>query len=543
MSMHVQEEQSCGVVISNMGKLRDAARRLIQSKAIHGKKRDLLGWKLNTIYIVMVMGAIGLFQLVILEHRWYSSSSSHKEFSSFPHLFASEEETTLKDPLAKSAGNSTTSQHGVHQKNSSLSGASPNQKKIVIIKNDKLLEFRPENTFLPMKDVEQPGMSDNDTNWFMSRLRGRSITPGSGETFDLPMDDPEGRVLCVRGNDDHDGTKNGYGLFQKKAMPRNSIFRRGTTFIADNYWDYNNIWHSMSALANFGTWRLENQCSYPDRLVLYHMGELVTSMGSWITHVLQAAFMKNIPIETGLSGVNSMICFERAVIQRRGLGKVDTTHINALFDMLRCKSRRYCGIKRPARKSSSMEVLVLTRSGPRAFTNESGVAAVVHKECSKVPGCVTRMLNAANLTFCEQVEVMSRTDVLISVHGAQLTNMMFMSPGSRVMEMFPKGWEEFAGVGQEIYKWQADWTRMVHAGRWRDPEGPDCPYPKSETLKCLLFFKDREVGLNATHLSEWTRSVLTSFGATEHHTEAEWDGVHDGLCACDGDDGVVWSFK
>lgn len=274
--------------------------------------------------------------------------------------------------------------------------------KIVSTKNDKLSEFKPENTFLPMKDVEQPGMSDKDTNWFMSRLRGRSTSQGNGETFDLPLDDPDGRVLCVRGNDEHDGTKNGYGLFQKKAMPRNSIFRRGTTFIADNYWDYNNIWHSMSALTNFGTWRLENKCSYPDRLVLYHMGELVTSMGSWITHVLQAAFMKNIPIETGLNDAKS-ICFERAVIQRRGLGGVNTTHINALFDMLRCKTRRYCGIKRPARKSSRVEVLILTRSGPRAFKNETGVAAVVHNECSKVPGCVTRMLNAANLTFCEQV--------------------------------------------------------------------------------------------------------------------------------------------
>lgn len=532
-----------------MGKLRDAARGLIQSKSIQGKKRDL-GWKM--VYVVTAMGFVGLMQLVLLEHRWYSSSSSQlKGFSSLPHIGAFKEETTLKRSSAKS----TASQHAAHSNSSALLAKAPPVKKKLGQRisapekngtrkfNEKLSGFKPPNTFLPMKDVAQPGMSDKDTNWFMSGLRGRSDSGGRGETFDLPGDDPEGRVLCVRGNDGRDGAKNAYGLFQKEAMPRNAIFRRGTSFVADNYWDYYNIWHAMSALVNFGTWRLENQCGSPDRLVLYHMGELVPSMGSWITNVLQAAFMKNIPVETTLSGANSVLCFERAVIQRRGLGGVDLTHINALFDMLRCKARRYCGIRRPARKPSSTEVLILTRSGPRAFANEIGVAAVVHNECSKFPGCVTRMLNAANLSFCEQVEVMSRTDVLISVHGAQLTNMMFMSPGSRVMEMFPKGWLEFAGVGQEIYKWHADWTRVIHAGRWRDPEGPECPYPTTETLQCLLFFKEREVGLNVTHLAEWTRTVLTSFRATEHHREQEWDGVHDGLCACDGDDGIVWSFK
>lgn len=266
-------------------------------------------------------------------------------------------------------------------------------------KNEKLLELKAENTFLPMKDVTQPGMSDTDTNWFMSGLRGGTTSQvGNGETFDLPRDDPHGRVLCVRGNDQHDGTKNGYGLFRATTLPADAIFLGGTTFVADNYWDYHNPWHAMSALANFATWRLENRCATPDRLVLYHMGELVVSMGSWITHVLQAAFMKPIPIKT----INSSVCFERAVIQRRGLGGVDKPHINALFDMLRCKARRYCGLRHPAQKFSP-EVLLFTRSGPRSFANETGVEAVVRNECSKVPGCNLRVLNSANLTFCEQV--------------------------------------------------------------------------------------------------------------------------------------------
>lgn len=304
-------------------------------------------------------------------------------------------------------------------------------------KNDKLAAFKPENTFLPIKDVGQPGMSDSDSNWFMSGLRGRSTSQGDGETFDLPSDDPVGRVLCVRGNDGGDGTKNGYGLFRKEAMPPDSIFRRGTTFVADNYWDYNNIWHSMSALVNFGTWRLENKCAAPDRLVLYHMGELVSAMGAWITHVLQAAFMKNLPVDI-LGGANSSVCFERAVIQRRGLGGVDTTHMHALFDMLRCKARRYCGIRRPAQKSPSTEVLILTRSGPRAFTNETAVAAVVRQECLKVPGCSMRVLNTANLTFCEQVPFVFHR----CPHQASEVTLLHS-------ETWLTWWERLAGGGDE----------------------------------------------------------------------------------------------
>ena len=68
------------------------------------------------------------------------------------------------------------------------------------------------------------------------------------------------------------------------------------------------------------------------------------------------------------------------------------------------------------------------------------------------------------------------------LHGAHETNMMWMSPGSWVMKMFPKGWLEYAGIGQHIYKWLADWTRVVHelrymAGSWRSrlsiPENRD----------------------------------------------------------------------
>lgn len=269
---------------------------------------------------------------------------------------------------------------------------------------NELLESMPGNTFLPLQDVTKEGLSDHDTNWFMSGLRGLR-TNGSAESFDLPRDDPHGRILCVRGNHTSNGTKNSYGLFKKEELPPNFILMKGITLVADNYWDYYNPWHSMSALVNFASWRLENQCKRPDRIVLYHWGELVPTMGTWITHVMQASHGKQIPVETLSRTRDLAVCFERSVIQRRGLGGIRVDNMNKLFDMLRCKVRNYCGQASVARKKAhKVEVLLLTRTGARAFANAGAVAAVMRSECEKVVGCNMRVANIDELSFCEQVQ-------------------------------------------------------------------------------------------------------------------------------------------
>ena len=46
----------------------------------------------------------------------------------------------------------------------------------------------------------------------------------------------------------------------------------------------------------------------------------------------------------------------------------------------------------------------------------------------------------SNTSFAEHFATMALTDLLISIHGAGLTNMMFMKPGSVLIEMFPFMW-------------------------------------------------------------------------------------------------------
>ena len=48
----------------------------------------------------------------------------------------------------------------------------------------------------------------------------------------------------------------------------------------------------------------------------------------------------------------------------------------------------------------------------------------------------TIMVKFSGLTFKEQLEIMSATDLLVTIHGAQLTNVIFMHPGGTVVEIF-----------------------------------------------------------------------------------------------------------
>ncbi|KAL2528284.1 hypothetical protein Fot_20885 [Forsythia ovata] len=83
---------------------------------------------------------------------------------------------------------------------------------------------------------------------------------------------------------------------------------------------------------------------------------------------------------------------------------------------------------------------------------------------------------------------MTYTDIVASPHGAQLTNMLFMDSNSSIMEFFPKGWLEHAGIGQYAHHWMADQSGMRHRGACWDPIGDNCPSPNDD-LQCFYSTK------------------------------------------------------
>ncbi|KAL8158653.1 hypothetical protein V2J09_000190 [Rumex salicifolius] len=371
-----------------------------------------------------------------------------------------------------------------------------------------LQKLRQSVTFLPLKDLRYAESALVGHTWFMSSLYDSHVE-GEVQYQKFPSESSNGRLLCMKGHDNHDGSWNYYGLAWPGALPENATLAKGLTFVSYNHYDYSNIWHGLSAVIPFGAWHLRNGCRIPARWVLYHWGELRVRMGPWLTTLMEAVYgADGVKIEE-FKGVEETtpVCFEEAVVMRHNEGGMSRLRREQVYDLLRCKARAYCNVSADKSSEVVVGVTMFMRSGGRSFKNDSHVIRIFDKECRKIEGCRLQVAYSNNLTVCQQVKIMSETDVLISPHGAQLTNMFLMDKGSSVMEFFPKGWLKLAGVGQYVYHWIASWSGMRHQGAWRDSEGPPCEFPEDDR-RCMTLYKNAQIGHNETHFIEWSQTVF-----------------------------------
>ncbi|XP_077212943.1 uncharacterized protein LOC143848047 [Tasmannia lanceolata] len=378
--------------------------------------------------------------------------------------------------------------------------------------------------FLPLKDLRFAKTATEGHTWFMSSLK--DIT--DDEKFKylyFPSEASKGRLLCLMGRNIKDGGSNMYALAWPESLPHNATLRRGLTYVSDTYYDYNNLWHGLTTLLPFVRWYIKKGCVAPDRWVLYHWGELRLSVGPWVRKVMEVTF-GGLHLE-GLEGDGGgPICFEKALVFRH-----DTEEVNREeeLEMLRCKARVFCNVSRGA-PVKEIGLTLLLRRGARAFKNESAVVGIFEAVCRKVDGCRLTVAHTDNLTFCDQVKLMSSTDILATAHGAQMTNMIFMDRNSSLMQFFPKGWLELAGEGQYVYQWLASWSGMIYEGTWRDVEGEECPYAKQD-LQCFVFYKDGKIGHNETFLMDWTMDVLNRVKKRKVE-EASSNSIQPSGCRC-----------
>ncbi|CAL9171370.1 unnamed protein product [Musa hybrid cultivar] len=365
-------------------------------------------------------------------------------------------------------------------------------------------------TFLPLKDVRFSKQPMSGHTWFMSSINDTFEDDDTQHLY-FPSESSNGRLLCLSARDVSDGARNSYALAWPEALPRNATLLAGLTFVSDTCYDYSNLWHGVSAMVPFVSWHQRKQCVVPDRWVLFHWGELRTRMGRWVQTLAEAA-IGEVRIEDFKEYGDGPTCFEKAVVFRHNEGAMKKQRRRDVYDMMRCKARAYCGIAAEAADPEANRMTLLLRLGPRSFKNESEVIRIFREECEKVGGCRIKVAWANNMTFCEQVKLMSETDVLVSPHGAQLTNLFLMDKNSSIMEFYPKGWKELAGVGQYVYHWMADWAGMQHKGSWRDPQGEKCQH--TDNLQCFDFYKDKQIGHDEAHFAAWAAKVLTE--AKEH---------------------------
>ncbi|KAJ4833929.1 hypothetical protein Tsubulata_038714 [Turnera subulata] len=399
-------------------------------------------------------------------------------------------------------------------------------------------KLRDSVTYLPLKDLRFADTPMEGNTWFMSSLND-THEENEAEYLYFPSQASKGRLLCMKGRDSRDGMKNSYALAWPEALPDSAKLIKGLTFVSDTYYDYQNLWHGLTAMVPFVGWSMKNECVRPTRWILFHWGEMRLKVGSWLQHLMRANF-GDFRIETFEDG-DGPYCFEKAVVIRHNEGSMGKEKKLQVSDQLRCQARRFCGID-PAGKGEEVNekgepvirLTLLMRRGARAFKNPTAVADIFSRECDKVEGCILKVVQSEDLSFCDQVREMTYTDVVASPHGAQLTNMLFMNRNSSVMEFFPKGWLELAGIGQYAHHWMADQSGMNHQGAWWEPLGKyECPSPENE-LDCFNFYKSGQVGHNETHFADWARTVLNEARTNklESAKRSSFNKPHSSACSC-----------
>jgi hypothetical protein len=84
----------------------------------------------------------------------------------------------------------------------------------------------------------------------------------------------------------------------------------------------------------------------------------------------------------------------------------------------------------PPHAATRMVYVSRAKARGRRVANEAEVIEVMR-------GFGVEIINFEDFDFFEQVRIMSQTKILVSIHGAGLTNMMFMPEGGKVVEIVP----------------------------------------------------------------------------------------------------------
>uniref|UniRef100_A0A2N9GK90 Uncharacterized protein n=1 Tax=Fagus sylvatica TaxID=28930 RepID=A0A2N9GK90_FAGSY len=269
-------------------------------------------------------------------------------------------------------------------------------------------------TFLPLKDLRYTQTALQGHTWFMSSMYDMH-EEGEVQYQQFPSDSSHGRLLCLKGHDNHDGSWNYYALAWPEALPFNATLMKGLTFVSYNHYNYDNIWHGLSAMVPFVAWHKKNGCEMPNRWVLYHWGELRLNMGLWLKTLMEATFNGPPYIEgfEGFGDDSKPVCFEKAVVMRHNEGGMSRERRMEVYDLMRCKARAYCNVSLEGRSAEVNEngvpvigITMFMRTGPRSFKNETAVIGIFERECAKVDSCRFMVAYSNNLSFCEQVSVL-----------------------------------------------------------------------------------------------------------------------------------------
>lgn len=144
---------------------------------------------------------------------------------------------------------------------------------------------------------------------------------------------------------------------------------------------------------------------------------------------------------------NGLVRLERAVISDRGLSIKDPScirinkHLGAALPFIHPKNMQgmadviHAYAQTIPKTSQKLRITYIKRPPPRCLTEN--VEKEMIKKISALPNVTLKTIDFAAISFCEQINIIGNTDVLISVHGNGLSHTLFLPPHACLIEIFP----------------------------------------------------------------------------------------------------------
>ncbi|KAK9163419.1 hypothetical protein Syun_004321 [Stephania yunnanensis] len=172
-------------------------------------------------------------------------------------------------------------------------------------------------TFLPLKDLRFANKPMEGHTWFMSSLND-TYEEGETQHMYFPSETSKGRLLCINGWNQHDGSMNSYGFAWPGSLPSTATLLPGLTFVSDKYYDHENLWHGLCAVTPFVGWHMKNQCRKKPTSGCCSIKEVWTRTGSWVQNIMRATFEEEMKVEyfnqeesSSSSSYKGPYCFEK----------------------------------------------------------------------------------------------------------------------------------------------------------------------------------------------------------------------------------------
>lgn len=115
----------------------------------------------------------------------------------------------------------------------------------------------------------------------------------------------------------------------------------------------------------------------------------------------------------------------------------------------------------------------------------------------------------------KQIEIVSKTDILIAVHGSGLANILFMKPGAAVIEIMPNGFtcrdwymKAAKAAGVNYYAYYAKSQGETVGGNEIEAKKCQSNKKKCSSRKCIDILRDRNINLNIKQFNEEMNNFL-----------------------------------